>query len=223
MWGFGYLAMGQVQTVEYARGMISLMFGIGTIVIALVLTLMAALQSDLNELRFKSGKEVLTSLIGIFGTILGFYFGSLADGKPNNPSIAGLQTLGAVIGPNSVNLSGTRASDNDLLLLRSMPQLERLYLDNTPITDKGVLFLHELKNLKYLSLKGTGVGEKSIEDLKTEFKGRLTVIPPDTSKLSQPPPTVTPTTPAKPASQQSRPTTSEETPPAPPAPGASGR
>ena len=166
--------------------MISLMFGIGTIVIALVLILMAAIPMSFDEARFKSGKEVLTALIGVFGTILGFYFGSLADGTPGNPNVAALRTLGATLGPGSVDLSGTRVTDNDLRFLRSLPQTETLYLDNTQITDKGLAYLHELKNLNHLSLVGTSVSPTAIEKLWDSLTNLKTVIGPDSTTLSRP-------------------------------------
>jgi hypothetical protein len=67
----------QIGKTEFARGMITLLFGVGTIIIALILTLTAILQAGLTaEDRFKYGIQILTVLMGVFGTILGFYFGA---------------------------------------------------------------------------------------------------------------------------------------------------
>jgi len=69
-----------IQNVEFARGLITLLFSVGTIAIAIILTLAAVFQKDNDaEKRFARGKEVLSILVGIFGTIVGFYFGSVPD------------------------------------------------------------------------------------------------------------------------------------------------
>ena len=85
MW-FVWLSMSpDIAKTEFARGMITLLFGVGTIIIALILTLTAILQAGLTaEERFKYGMQVLTVLMGVFGTILGFYFGAATrtDGTP---------------------------------------------------------------------------------------------------------------------------------------------
>ncbi len=71
-----------IANVDYARGMITLLFAVGTVMIALLLTLSAIfLTGDDAKERFDRGKEVLSLLIGIFGTIIGFYFGSATQEK----------------------------------------------------------------------------------------------------------------------------------------------
>jgi hypothetical protein len=63
--------------VEVARGLITFLIAIGTVGIAIILTV-STLVTDDNEddKRFDRGKQVLTVLIGVLGTIVGFYFGS---------------------------------------------------------------------------------------------------------------------------------------------------
>jgi hypothetical protein len=80
----------QIGNTEFARGMITLMFGVGTIIIALILTLTAILQAGLTaEDRFKYGMQILTVLMGVFGTILGFYFGAnKPEGTPPGSSVS---------------------------------------------------------------------------------------------------------------------------------------
>ena len=69
-----------IRDTEYARGFITVLFGVGTIGIALLVTLSAIFLTDANaKERFDRGKEVLSLLLGIFGTIIGFYYGTGAQ------------------------------------------------------------------------------------------------------------------------------------------------
>ncbi len=206
--GIGYFAKGQIQSVEYARGMISLLLrGRDDRHRHVVLTLMAALQTTVDEARFKSGKEVLTTLVGIFGTILGFYFGSMNGEKADQPQVANIKALGGVIGLNTIDLSGTNVSDEDLINLGVFPNVERLYLNNTAITDRGLTYLHKLKNLKFLSLvdtkvdpKGKAIGELRDAIGKNPVTGtyQLTIVPPQQSRPPVAPEASTLPSPAKP-------------------------
>lgn len=69
----------ELANVDLARGVITFIFAIGTIGIALLLTF-GALLGGLKTEEFANAKGVLTVLIGVFGTILGFYFGTAAGG-----------------------------------------------------------------------------------------------------------------------------------------------
>jgi hypothetical protein len=64
-----------LANTDAARGLITFIFTMGTMFIALLLAI-GALLGDQPEQIFAKGKEVLTVLIGVFGTILGFYFGT---------------------------------------------------------------------------------------------------------------------------------------------------
>lgn len=69
---------------EYARGLITFLFSmvtIGTAVVLVVAVLVGdAKDGDLHK-RVQSGKDVLGLLLGVFGTIVGFYFGTELTSK----------------------------------------------------------------------------------------------------------------------------------------------
>jgi hypothetical protein len=100
--GFGiYSAGGQfldsLQKTEVARGLITFLVAVATVAIAIILALYAVVSSgpELKE-RFALGKEILTTLIGVLGTIVGFYFGSSTEPsketvRPPKTSSQGLQ------------------------------------------------------------------------------------------------------------------------------------
>lgn len=62
---------------EFARGLITYLFAVTTIGTSVVLVL-AALTGKQNEDAYTRGKEILALMLGVFGTIVGFYFGSEA-------------------------------------------------------------------------------------------------------------------------------------------------
>jgi len=74
----------KISGIEAARGLITFLFAISTVGIAVIVVLGAFVGSDPktdeerkeSAERFQRGKDILTILIGVFGAILGFYFGS---------------------------------------------------------------------------------------------------------------------------------------------------
>ena len=80
---FGYQSesslLRELASLDQARGLITFLVAVTTVGIALILTVYVVVTNDPNvKDRFILGKEVLTGLIGVLGTIVGFYFGSVA-------------------------------------------------------------------------------------------------------------------------------------------------
>jgi hypothetical protein len=61
-----------------ARGLITFLIAFTTVVIALIIVVSSVTLEDSpeNDKRFDRGKQVLSILIGVLGTIVGFYYGS---------------------------------------------------------------------------------------------------------------------------------------------------
>lgn len=75
---------------EVSRGLITFLVALTTVFLAIILTLYAITAEDKETIkeRFSLGKEVLTTLVGILGTVLGFYFGSAEKAPPNQLGLA---------------------------------------------------------------------------------------------------------------------------------------
>ena len=67
----------------------------------------------------------------------------------------------------SIILSGTKISDKSLKWISGLPNLSKLYLDNTLITDEGIALLKNTTELRYLNLVGTSITEKGLSALSS--------------------------------------------------------
>lgn len=83
IFGFDKGVLAGMSRVDFARGLITYLFAIVTIGTAVVLVVSALTGADdpQNDKRFERGKEILSLLLGVFGTIVGFYFGSEVSAK----------------------------------------------------------------------------------------------------------------------------------------------
>ncbi len=81
---------------DAARGMITYVVSVVTVAIGLLLVVSAAFLSGSKDLekRFAFGKDVFTVLVGVLGTVMGFYYGqtAAAGGPTNTPGQTG-QTI----------------------------------------------------------------------------------------------------------------------------------
>jgi hypothetical protein len=93
------VGMGKAQ---FARGLITYLFAVVTIGTAVVLVLSALLGTDKE--KFDRGKEVLGLLLGVFGTMVGFYFASELSRAEADGTLAVSSVL---VSPQQVSPGGT--------------------------------------------------------------------------------------------------------------------
>jgi hypothetical protein len=69
--------IGRLRDREYARGLITFIISVSTIILGFVLVMYSLFGgADPDEQRFRRGREVFSGLMGVLGTIVGFYFGA---------------------------------------------------------------------------------------------------------------------------------------------------
>jgi hypothetical protein len=93
-----------LQDIPVARGLITFLIVITTMGIAIMLAISTLFGEDGGDQdkTFDKGKQVLGVLIGLLGTIVGFYFGS-PDTKAAQAQMPTVQTQGPTIAPARVN------------------------------------------------------------------------------------------------------------------------
>jgi len=95
--------LNSLQKVDLARGLITFLVAIAAVGIAVILVLYPVITSDPQfKERFAMGKEVLTTLIGVLGTVVRFYFGS-ADKPSRTLEVADIKVAEAQV---LTNVSG---------------------------------------------------------------------------------------------------------------------
>ncbi len=108
----------KLSKIDVARGFITFLVALGTIALAILLVIYAITfrkltqQDDISfKDRFGRGQQVLTALIGILGTIVGFYFGSTVTEPQKKP-----QEL--LVNP--VKISNTNPKPGDTITLTNV-------------------------------------------------------------------------------------------------------
>jgi hypothetical protein len=136
----------RVKDPDAARGLLTFLFGFTTISLFILIAITTFWMNDFKE-RFDKAKDLLMVMIGIFGTIIGFYYGSLGNRS-------GVQALSLV---NATDVStGIKPGDSftiiatatggkaplkyDIVLSdpKGSPQIAELSLKNQPVKD-GVI------------------------------------------------------------------------------------
>lgn len=87
--------LNELRDPSYARGLITFLISIGTIALAFIIIVQALLGAgspDDQDGRFRRAREVFSVLMGVLGTIVGFYFGS-AEKEGVNLEIGGPEVI----------------------------------------------------------------------------------------------------------------------------------
>jgi len=85
---------------DQARGLITFLFAFATIAIIILIAITTFWMSKEEvEVRFNKAKDLLTIIIGVLGTILGFYFGQTAATPNTTPTVAPAQTTSMTTSP----------------------------------------------------------------------------------------------------------------------------
>ena len=96
---YGIYHADDLANFEMTRGLISYLFVVATVAIAIMLLLTAILtRPDVLDKRFAVGKEVLTVMVGLLGAIIGFYFGAGNTGNSQQT----IRAASVVISPKSL-------------------------------------------------------------------------------------------------------------------------
>jgi len=113
---------------DQARGLITFLFSFSTIAIFLLVAI-ATFWMDKSNLgdRFEKAKDLLTLMIGIFGTILGFYYGSLVGKAGGGAQGMSLANVGV---PNVLVTPGERTTVTATVLGGEAPVSYDLYLND---------------------------------------------------------------------------------------------
>ncbi|MBC7856946.1 MAG: leucine-rich repeat domain-containing protein [Pirellulaceae bacterium] len=61
-----------------------------------------------------------------------------------------------------INLTSGLTQDSDLAPLAELPELERLFINDTKVTDLGLIHLAGLRNLRHLELDGTQITDAGL-------------------------------------------------------------
>jgi len=84
--------VGRLADPAYARGAITWIISLATIGIAFVLIYQAFFSTESSDDRFRRAREVFTGLMGVLGTIVGFYFGS-TDQPGARPTLSEIRVV----------------------------------------------------------------------------------------------------------------------------------
>ena len=81
--------LSSLADTERARGLITFLIAITVVGVAIILSISTLIlaSGDEGDKRFDRGKQVLSVLIGVLGTIVGFYFGAETKPKEVSPTV----------------------------------------------------------------------------------------------------------------------------------------
>jgi hypothetical protein len=100
-----------IGQTDQARGLITFLFAFATIGIAILMAIaLMWMEREDVEARFAKAKDLLAILVGVLGTIVGFYFGSAGGTTPKNLVVSAVRLLPPSVEPGARVAVSTRAS-----------------------------------------------------------------------------------------------------------------
>lgn len=159
MFGMDHGFLAGMAKADLARGLITYLFAVVTIGIAVALvlsTLVGPAPTDANDGRFQRAKEILALLLGVFGTIVGFYFGSEKNTKEELYQVSTLD-----ISPQPVGADG-------IIIIRAVIR------GGTPPFHYSLTQGNDVSEIKDLAFDGGWV-VKQVQ-LKTVTQGELDTV-----------------------------------------------
>lgn len=190
--------LNSLRETDVSRGLITFVVAVATVSIALVLAVYAMASNEqapaLKE-RFSYAKDVLATLVGILGTILGFYFGTTANTQSDGVQVAEPQVRGMQV---VAHISGGTPPYRYTLLLPGVEQSKA----QSKVSKDGWIFEQLPAGLK--KDDSISIDASDSKDKKASRTAKLTAdiqVAPE-GKPSQPTPAQAPATPATPAASK---------------------
>jgi hypothetical protein len=183
----------RLANTDYARGVITLLVVLAFVVLG-VLLLIAAMfaaptgDKDEQESRYRRAREVFMSIVGIVGTIVGFYFGAAGNGQ------------------SAIEIQTVPVKEDGKLVARFSGGF-RPYLATLKSASK-LIDMGSGDGLLYQDVCKLGVAPKELADLEvTDSKGSRSSVRLDLSQLScaAASPLATPAKPAASAASAAKP------------------
>ena len=132
--------------------------------------------------RWRIGRWPLILLIAIWVAILGVFCIWWRQQSEQKQIVTELQKYGAEVtwspdGVQSVQFASTKRTlgNEELRLVRGLPNLSSLNLRNTNVSDAGLVHLKDLNNIRFLVLPSRTISIQSIQMLKKELPDTLIV------------------------------------------------
>jgi hypothetical protein len=130
--------------VDQARGLITFLVAVCAVAVIMLTAINIFWGNDAKfDERFKAAKDLVTLVVGVLGTILGFYFGSLTGDRLlqlslDTPSSYSVVTTGSDIDLRATAKSGTPPYHFDLLVVDAESRLLSKEADNEQ-SDSGLI------------------------------------------------------------------------------------
>ncbi len=123
LWKLKDLDFQVVANADFARGLITLTIILAFVILGVILILSALYgslgDSTESDARFRRAREVYTSVVGIVGTIVGFYFGAVSTTEPLQviKKVEGKNVIVKITGGNRpYNMTVTSKADKKVLI-----------------------------------------------------------------------------------------------------------